>query len=135
MSVNELNTGKDVVKPKTPIVRKRSTTRTAPKTVEAAPEPAKPTEMPLQHQIAPFSVKKKKNENKVVRDSFSFPEQDYHKISELKKICLSAGVHVKKGELLRAGLNLLTEMTLAELLQAVEKIERVKTGRPKQDKK
>jgi hypothetical protein len=67
---------------------------------------------------------------KVIRDSFSFPEQDYLKISELKKTCLAAGVHVKKGEILRAGLHLLTQLNLTELKQAVEKVEKVQTGRP-----
>jgi hypothetical protein len=93
-------------------------------------------EFPVQNQIAPFSVKKKKQEKaKVIRDSFSFPEQDHHKITELKKICLAAGVHVKKGEILRAGLSLLTNLNLSDLLQAVEKVERVRTGRPKSVKK
>jgi hypothetical protein len=67
---------------------------------------------------------------KVIRDSFSFPEQDYLKISELKKTCLAAGIHVKKGEILRAGLHLLTQLNLTELKQAVEKVEKVQTGRP-----
>jgi hypothetical protein len=67
----------------------------------------------------------------VIRDSFSFPEQDHHKITELKKICLAAGVHVKKGEILRAGLILLTNLNLTELMAAVEKVEKVQTGRPK----
>ena len=72
----------------------------------------------------------KKQKAKVIRDSFSFPEQDYLKISELKKTCLAAGVHVKKGEILRAGLHLLTQLNLAELKQAVEQVEKVQTGRP-----
>ena len=67
---------------------------------------------------------------KVIRDSFSFPEQDYLKISELKKTCLAAGIHVKKGERLRAGLHLLTQLSLDELKLAVEKVEKVQTGRP-----
>ena len=67
---------------------------------------------------------------KVIRDSFSFPEQDYLKISELKKTCLAAGIHVKKGEILRAGLHLLTQLNLTELKQAVEQVEKVQTGRP-----
>ena len=67
---------------------------------------------------------------KVIRDSFSFPEQDYLKISELKSTCLTAGIHVKKGEILRAGLHLLTKLNLDELKQAVEQIEKVQTGRP-----
>ena len=67
---------------------------------------------------------------KVIRDSFSFPEKDYLKISELKSTCLAAGIHVKKGEILRAGLHLLTKLNLDELKQAVEQVEKVQTGRP-----
>ena len=67
---------------------------------------------------------------KVIRDSFSFPEQDYLKISEIKSTCLAAGIHVKKGEILRAGLHLLTKLNLDELKQAVEQVEKVQTGRP-----
>jgi hypothetical protein len=113
--------------------------RTDPKITikKESPSPAKADaikaeEFPVHNQIAPFSVKKKKNDKvKVIRDSFSFPEQDHHKITELKKICLAAGVHVKKGEILRAGLILLTNLNLTELMAAVEKVEKVQTGRPK----
>ena len=80
---------------------------------------------------AKTDVKKIKSAKvKVIRDSFSFPEQDYLKISELKKTCLAAGIHVKKGEILRAGLHLLTQLSLDELKLAVEKVEKVQTGRP-----
>jgi len=78
-----------------------------------------------------ISVKKRKTQKaKVIRDSFSFPEHDYRKISELKKTCLAAGIHVKKSEVLRAGLYLLTQLSLDELKQTVEKVEKVQTGRP-----
>ena len=74
--------------------------------------------------------KRKNGKAKVIRDSFSFPEQDYLKISELKKTCLAAGIHVKKGEILRAGLHLLAKLTLEELKQVVDQVEKVQTGRP-----
>jgi len=52
---------------------------------------------------AKVSVKKHKSQlktkpfkEKVIRDSFSFPEHDYLKISELKQTCLAEGIHVKK---------------------------------------
>jgi hypothetical protein len=78
-----------------------------------------------------YSNKKRKtSKTKVIRDSFSFPEQDYKKISELKKVCLTAGVHAKKSEVLRAGLNLLSKLELTELTQALEQVEKVQTGRP-----
>ena len=79
-------------------------------------------------------VKKSKHDKekviKVIRDSFSFPEQDYRKISELKQICLAEGISIKKGEILRAGLHLLSELTLPELKKAIAQVEKVKTGRP-----
>jgi hypothetical protein len=81
------------------------------------------------------AIKKSKTvKTKVIRDSFSFPEQDYLKISELKKTCLAEGIHVKKGEILRAGLHLLSKLNLAELKQVVEQVERVQTGRPNSSK-
>ena len=77
------------------------------------------------------SIKKSKiAKAKVIRDSFSFPEQDYLKISDLKKTCLAAGIHVKKSEILRAGLHMLTKLNLAELKKAVDQVEKVRTGRP-----
>lgn len=78
------------------------------------------------------SLKKGKStaKEKVIRDSFSFPEHDYLKISELKKACLAEGIHVKKGELLRAGLLLLSKLSIAELKQVIDQVEKVKTGRP-----
>lgn len=122
-----------------PISTKQPAAKVALKKAPAAPPKTASVnsgDFPVHSQIAPFSVKKKKNDKaKVIRDSFSFPEQDHHKITELKKICLAAGVHVKKGEILRSGLNLLTNLNLTDLLYAVEKVERIKTGRPKSAKK
>ncbi|MGD0959501.1 MAG: hypothetical protein ABSB19_06815 [Methylomonas sp.] len=74
--------------------------------------------------------KRKASKAKVIRDSFSFPENDYRIISQLKKTCLAAGTHVKKGEILRAGLLLLSKLELSELTKVIEQVEKVKTGRP-----
>lgn len=118
---------------------KTSTTKTlekTPTTVKRIPVETNFTGLPVENQIPPFSVKEKKTEKKkVIRDSFSFPEHDYYKISELKKICLAEGVHVKKSEILRAGLHFLTNLKLAELIQAMEKVDKISTGRPKSSKK
>ena len=85
---------------------------------------------PVENKEKTDIIKNSLVKTKVIRDSFSFPEQDYRKISELKKTCLAAGIHVKKGEILRAGLHLLTNLNLAELKQVVEQVEKVQTGRP-----
>ena len=84
----------------------------------------------VENDANPSNKKIKIVKAKVIRDSFSFPEQDYLKISELKKTCLAAGIHVKKGEILRAGLHLLTKLNLDELKQAIDRVEKVQTGRP-----
>ncbi|WP_337459827.1 hypothetical protein [Cupriavidus basilensis] len=67
---------------------------------------------------------------KVLRDSFTMPKSDYAKIAELKQRCLESGVHIKKSEILRAGLLLLAATSPKQLLSAVSKVEAIKTGRP-----
>lgn len=67
---------------------------------------------------------------KMVRDSFTMPENDYAQLAELKKKCMQAGIHIKKSELLRAGLLSLSKLPNAALIKAVEQVEKLKTGRP-----
>ncbi len=77
--------------------------------------------------------KKKSAEQKVkvVRDSFTMPQSDYALIAELKEKALNGGMHIKKSELLRAGLRLLAKSSAAQLKRAVAELEKIKTGRPK----
>lgn len=67
---------------------------------------------------------------KMVRDSFSMPENEYSQFAALKGKCLSTGVHVKKSELLRAGLLCLSKLSNSELVNVVGQVEILKTGRP-----
>ncbi len=67
---------------------------------------------------------------KMVRDSYTMPENDYARLADLKKTCLKVGVHVKKSELLRAGLTTLAKLPTATLLKTVEGLVKIKTGRP-----
>jgi hypothetical protein len=76
---------------------------------------------------------KKEKKLKVVRDSFTMPQEDYALISELKQRTLKAGLQVKKSELLRAGLQLLAKQTAVQLKKTVVNLEKIKTGRPKND--
>jgi hypothetical protein len=88
-------------------------------------------------KVADKSDKKHKKEKKsgdkvrVVRDSFTMPQNDYALIASLKKIAISEGVHFKKSELLRAGLHSLSKLTTTQLKKAVADLEKIKTGRPK----
>ncbi len=67
----------------------------------------------------------------MVRDSFTMPKSEYQKIAEIKEACLKAGLHVKKSEVLRAGLKALGAMNAAQLKRSLTGLEKIKTGRPK----
>lgn len=69
--------------------------------------------------------------DKMVRDSFTFPEAEHKRLVEMKKRLIALGTEVKKGELVRAGLELLTALDNQKLLKAVATVEKLKTGRPK----
>ena len=73
---------------------------------------------------------KKEHKKKVVRDSFTMPQNEYARIAEIKEVCLKAKMHVKKSEVLRAGLKLLAGLNAAQLKQALGSLEKIKTGRP-----
>lgn len=68
---------------------------------------------------------------KLVRDSFTIPEIDYALFANLKQRALTAGIEVKKGEILRAAISALAKLDDAELIKAIGAVERIKTGRPK----
>jgi len=112
-------------------------TKTKPAPVAAALK-SKPAVRTAKHVVgekvaAPEKAAKTKDakkKNKVVRDSFTMPEGDYAKLAALKARCLTAGVHVKKSELLRAGLQVLETLPAKKLLAIIAGVENVKTGRP-----
>jgi len=66
----------------------------------------------------------------LVRDSFTFPEADYGLIAAIKERALKSGRAVKKSEVLRAGLAVLAALPEAQLEAALDRVERIKTGRP-----
>lgn len=74
---------------------------------------------------------KKEHKVKVVRDSFTMPRNEYQKIADIKAICLKSKMHVKKSEVLRAGLKMLAKLNAAQLKNMLSGLEKIKTGRPK----
>lgn len=82
----------------------------------------------------PKKAKKAESKVKVIRDSFTMPQSDYAKISELKQLCQKSGLRVKKSELLRAGLHALSKLNAAQLKLSLTALEKIKTGRPKKHK-
>lgn len=72
----------------------------------------------------------KKPKLKVVRDSFTMPQNEYQKIAQIKEVCLKSGMQVKKSEVLRAGVIALAAMNEAQLGKAMSALDKIKTGRP-----
>jgi hypothetical protein len=106
--------------PRKPAVRKTPVAR-KPAPVKTAAKPEK------KHK----KEKKVDSKVKVVRDSFTMPQADYDLIAVLKQKALKAGLHVKKSELLRASLKVLSKLTAVQLKRAISDLEKIKTGRPK----
>ena len=74
--------------------------------------------------------KDKAEKIKVVRDSFTIPKSEYAQIALLKKRAMALGQEVKKSELIRAGLLLLSSQSDAGLAKALNVVPTLKTGRP-----
>ena len=86
---------------------------------KAKPEPkAKPVPAP------------KLKKPKLVRDSFTFPKDEYQAIAALKVKALGLKQSVKKSEILRAGLMLISSLNDKAFLAALNKVPALKTGRP-----
>lgn len=97
---------------------------------EAAPVPGKPAP---ENPKAAKAVKEKKA--KLVRDSFTMPEDEYARFADIKKRCLKAGHATKKSEILRAALAALSALDDAALLAAMQRLTVIKTGRPRKRSK
>ncbi len=80
-------------------------------------------ESPVEIETAPTA--------KVVREAFTIPEGEHAQIEAVRGAMLSQAVAVSKSEVLRAGLLLLAEADVQTQQQVFERLERVKTGRPK----
>ncbi|PUA18969.1 hypothetical protein [Glaciimonas sp. PCH181] len=136
------------VAPKKPVAVKKPVVakKAAPAKASVAPAPksaASATTSPAAKAIAAPTVirakpvpepKLKAKKAKLVRDSFTMPEDEYQVLSDVKKACLKAGLAVKKSELLRIGVALIKDLDNAKLKAAIANLPLVKAGRPKKDK-
>jgi hypothetical protein len=110
----------------------KSAAKTAPKPApKSAPKPAtepspKPKAKPAQQTTPDLKLKKPK----LVRDSFTFPKDEYQAIAGLKQKALGLKHSAKKSEILRAGLMLLNGLSDKAFLSALSKVPALKTGRP-----
>jgi len=69
--------------------------------------------------------------DKLIRDSFTLPREDFELIATLKDRALDFKRPTKKSELLRAGLQALAKLEPAALRAALEALRPLKAGRPK----
>lgn len=91
-----------------------------------------PTELKSESEQQKIPSAGREEQLKVVRDSFTMPQEDYELITLLKKRSLNSGIEITKSEILRAGLKALKEMQEEEFLSKLSLVEKIKTGRRKQ---
>jgi hypothetical protein len=80
--------------------------------------------------IANESVVAKEKKIKMVRDSISIPKTEFLVLGEMKTRAGKLGVEVKKTELIRAGIKVLTALTDTAFVAAIRAVPNIKTGRP-----
>ncbi len=120
----------------TPKAAVKATAKAAPKSAtkagpKAAPKAAAPKAAPKASKAASAALEEKPRKAKLVRDSFTMPEPEYAVLGHVKKACLKAGIDVKKSELLRIGVALISQLDMATLQKVLASLPQLKTGRPK----
>ncbi|NMM37993.1 MAG: hypothetical protein HHJ09_10820 [Glaciimonas sp.] len=106
----------------------------AAKPAVAKPAAAKPAAVKPVVVKPVAAVKEKAKKAKLVRDSFTMPEDEFAVLGKVKKTSLKAGFNVKKSELLRIGVALVDKLSVAQLQSALAGLMPLKAGRPKKDK-
>lgn len=130
------------------VVVKKAAPATAAKTVRAtsAKSAAKPAvkvvtkpatkapavKAPALKKPAVKAVKVKKP--KLVRDSFTMPQAEYDVLAQVKKACITAGIEIKKSELLRIGVAMLQKLDVKKIGEAKADLPALKAGRPSKNK-
>lgn len=120
---------KDVAEKPAPAPAAKTLVKPVKKASAAAKE--KVAEAPKAEKAPKVKKQQAPKKPKLVRDSFTLPETDYALFATLKQRALTAGVDVKKSEILRAAVVALAKLDDAELVKAIGLVERIKTGRPK----
>ena len=81
--------------------------------------------------IAPNAPRKSPPRKKVVRDTFSFPQDDYQDIRRLQDRMIALGHVATKSEALRLGLKVALALNDQDLEGFFLELEKLKPGRPK----
>lgn len=94
-------------------------------------KPAQAPQASRQAKKPPQSSEVPKPRIKLVRDSFTMPREEFELIAQLKARALNFKRPTKKSELLRAGLQVLSALSDAQLHAALDALRPLKAGRPK----
>lgn len=123
------------------VVRKSTKAQGAIKGTSKATDKTKPAKAAKQtkqvkKKIAKPKISKadKSKKPKLVRDSFTMPEQEYALLGQVKKACHAGGIDIKKSELLRIGVAQLAAMDMKKLKAAQAALTPLRAGRPKKHK-
>jgi hypothetical protein len=108
------------------IVNKKPANKTAATPAKKAATQPKVKAAPKVPPVVEARLKKPK----LIRDSFTFPKDEYQAIAGLKQKALGLKHSAKKSEILRAGLKLLSGLNDKAFLAALTNVPALKTGRP-----
>ena len=93
--------------------------------------PGKKTAVSGSRARAAVAVAEPPKKDKLIRDSFTLPREDFELIALLKDRALDFKRPTKKSELLRAGLQALAGLDQTRLRASLEALRPLKAGRPK----
>lgn len=127
---------KAVTKSKSKAVKKKSVSGLVGEISEATAKAGKskvanikPTRAIKAKKAKPSRARSDALQDKVQRDAVALRRSDRVRIKAMKADCQSAGVKVKKSELLRAGLLAIAKLTKSELLALIGELPRIKPAR------
>ena len=112
------------------IAAKKPVSRPANKTASAPTKKASAQPKVKAATTTQPAAEAKLKKPKLIRDSFTFPKDEYQAIAGLKQKALGLKHSAKKSEILRAGLKLLSSLNDKAFLAALTNVPALKTGRP-----
>jgi hypothetical protein len=112
------------------VAAKKPASRPANKTTTAPTRKASALPKAKAATAALPATETKLKKPKLIRDSFTFPKDEYQAIAGLKQKALGLKHSAKKSEILRAGLKLLSSLNDKAFLAALTNVPALKTGRP-----
>jgi hypothetical protein len=121
------------IRSKSAISKSASAKPTSSKPAPAA-EPKRESSKPVTPVADAKGPAPAKRKQKLIRDSFTIPKDEYLVLEQLKQRALRSGHAAKKSEILRAGIAALNGMSDSVLLAALSAVPSLKTGRPKDTK-